>query len=946
MVDRVGRQLGQYKLLHLLGKGGFSEVYLGEHIYLKTKAAIKILYELTGASQQNFLEEARTIGGLKHPNIVRVLDFGVEDTAAYLVMEYAPKGTLRQRHPKDSQVSLINIIIYVKQIAAALQYAHNQKLIHRDIKPENMLLGPNGEVLLSDFGIAIVAHNTNTQSMKEIVGTLAYMAPEQFTGKPRPASDQYALAVVVYEWLCGSRPFHGNTFEVGSQHLFATPEPLRNKLPQLSPIVERVVLTALAKDPQQRFTNVQEFANSLEKASRFEESFVIPSPISSSQPNEDTFLSHFTQFYSSTTERLPNVEQDSFLNSRNISDLPTINIPLEDKCPYCHAELPQGDKFCQNCNKNIIPTAPTGARILPEDKGESVVGSLIGPTIPKVSSDSLLTIPPNNDEIAEVEDAYNTREDDGDLIPLPYLSIPSNNKFDSPSISLPNNDGIVVDEDIYNTRNDDLLPHSYPDQEIEIAKVKLIEKGDSFYKKENFLDALIIYEQVIELDSLNIHIRTRKIETLLELGRYEEGLIACDHVLQITSDNASIWSTKGKLLYKLRRYKEALDAYDRAVAFRPDELTFWETKANILRKLKLYEEALTIYDHISVLNPNNASVWVTKGKILYKLERYEEALASFVQASLLIPRRTSVWIDKGEVLYKLKRYEEALETYKRALVLKPTDSSISNKCEMLHDLIKHREELAASQLVNRPYFKSVKFNDQQVPQTGSGPSIPSHVVFRDSLQKQRGESGIDSGYYDVFLSHSDLDSEWVEINLATYLEDIYGFHVWLDKWTLVPGESWQPAIAHGLDQAQCCAICIGEQTPIGWFKQEIQRALNRQAKDSHFRVIPVLLPHAKEINIDDFLELKTWVDFRGPDHDRAFHLLVSGIKNVPPGRPPIKETTNTQTISILAEGRLRELQQFREKKLIDESVALEYQRIVLKTLWLGEMLQEKETPNE
>src|SRR6266571_3054305 len=142
MGDRIGQQLGNYRLMRMIGQGGFGEVYLGEHVYLKTQAAIKVLQiRLANEDMEGFLQEARTIASLKHQHIVRVLDFGVDAGVPYLVMDYAPHGTLRQRHPKNSRLPRSEILSYVRQIADALQYAHDRKLIHRDIKPENMLLG-------------------------------------------------------------------------------------------------------------------------------------------------------------------------------------------------------------------------------------------------------------------------------------------------------------------------------------------------------------------------------------------------------------------------------------------------------------------------------------------------------------------------------------------------------------------------------------------------------------------------------------------------------------------------------------------------------------------------------------------------------------------------------------------------------------------------------------
>ncbi|HVU69338.1 MAG TPA: protein kinase [Ktedonobacteraceae bacterium] len=269
MVDHVGQQLGNYRLVRLLGRGGFAEVYLGQHVRLPSqRAAIKILAtRINPEDVQKFEHEADTIASLTHPHIVRLLDFDVVDGMPFLVMEYAPNGSLRHRHRGGQVVSLHTVVEYVQQVAEALDYAHYKHLIHRDIKPDNMLLDECHQILLSDFGVATIAHNTTSQSAQAVIGTVAYMAPEQFQEYPRPASDQYALAVTVYEWLTGTRPFHGTFTEIAVKHALVPPPPLRCKNPALSPEVEQVVLTALAKDPKMRFANVRAFANALEVAS-------------------------------------------------------------------------------------------------------------------------------------------------------------------------------------------------------------------------------------------------------------------------------------------------------------------------------------------------------------------------------------------------------------------------------------------------------------------------------------------------------------------------------------------------------------------------------------------------------------------------------------------------------------------------------------------------------
>src|SRR6266487_388053 len=267
MADFIGQRLGNYRLLHLLGRGGFAQVYLGEHLRLGTQAAIKLLStHLADVEVEKFLAEARIIARLEHPHIIRILDFDQAQDIPFLVMSYAPNGTLRGRHPKGTRLPLDIILTYLKQAACALQYAHDGKLVHRDIKPENMLLDRHDDILLSDFGIAVVAHSSRSQSTQEIIGTVSYMAPEQIQGKPRPASDQYALGVIAYEWLCGCPPFHGTPAEITTQHLHANPPSLCEQVPGIPLAIEAVVLKALEKDPHRRFMDVHEFATAFEQA--------------------------------------------------------------------------------------------------------------------------------------------------------------------------------------------------------------------------------------------------------------------------------------------------------------------------------------------------------------------------------------------------------------------------------------------------------------------------------------------------------------------------------------------------------------------------------------------------------------------------------------------------------------------------------------------------------
>ncbi|GHO79854.1 hypothetical protein KSD_76250 [Ktedonobacter sp. SOSP1-85] len=255
--------LGNYRLLKPLGESKLARVYLAEHIHLGTQAVIKVLHtrELQEEHGELFKQEAYILAHLEHPHILRILNFDLDEGMPFLVMSYASGGSLQMRHPSGSRVPLPQVNDYVQQIASALQYAHKQKIIHRNVKPKNLLIGAHGEILLTDFSIA-----SQSRSMAGgIVGTPTYAAPEQMYQQAVAASDQYALGIIVYEWLCGHVPFQGTFAEILSQH-YSAPVPSLRQQTGLSSAIENVVLRALEKEPEQRFPSLQAFAKAFQDA--------------------------------------------------------------------------------------------------------------------------------------------------------------------------------------------------------------------------------------------------------------------------------------------------------------------------------------------------------------------------------------------------------------------------------------------------------------------------------------------------------------------------------------------------------------------------------------------------------------------------------------------------------------------------------------------------------
>src|SRR5579884_1582971 len=266
----IGREIGNYRIVREIGGGGFGNIYLAEHLLIQNRVVvIKVLrgvYLSSEEERNGFIREAQILENLKeHPHILSILDLGIDGGVPYLITTYAEQGSLRDHFKRrnNQPFSVPETLTIVQQVGEALQYAHKRNVVHRDMKPENILFNGKGEALLADFGISTVLSTTSVKHT-EIMGTPAYMAPEQFRGEISRRSDQYALACITYEMLCGHRPFDAGDFiSLGYKHVTGPAPSIRQFNTTIPLHIEQALLRAMAKDRSARFEDVATFLRAL-----------------------------------------------------------------------------------------------------------------------------------------------------------------------------------------------------------------------------------------------------------------------------------------------------------------------------------------------------------------------------------------------------------------------------------------------------------------------------------------------------------------------------------------------------------------------------------------------------------------------------------------------------------------------------------------------------------
>ena len=291
--DLAGNAIGKYSLNERIGRGGMAEVYKAYHANLDRFVALKILHPFLGEDPQfkeRFEQEARNVAQLRNPHIVQVYDFDIDTKRElyYMVMEYIDGDTLRSRLTQyrfqEENFSLPESVRVASDLATALAYAHSRSMIHRDLKPSNIMFDSDERVVLTDFGIARIVSGPNVTASGSMIGTPAYMSPEQGLGQSGDhRSDIYSLGIVLYEMVTGTTPFNADTpIAVVLKHV-NDPLPAPSSLnPEIPEGLERVLYKALAKSPEERYQETEEMLAHLRDLNQASSIAIPPSTIGQS----------------------------------------------------------------------------------------------------------------------------------------------------------------------------------------------------------------------------------------------------------------------------------------------------------------------------------------------------------------------------------------------------------------------------------------------------------------------------------------------------------------------------------------------------------------------------------------------------------------------------------------------------------------------------------------
>ena len=658
MGDLVGHNLGPYRLLEQLGAGGMATVYKAYHAAMDRYVAIKVLPQHLARDpnfRARFQQEARVIARLEHRHILPVYDVAEEDSIPYLVMRYTDGGDLNNLI--GGRLTVERAVELLAQVAEALGYAHRQGVIHRDVKPANVLIGRDGDALLADFGIAKIYEDTlQLTGEGNMVGTPAYMAPEQLQGKRvDPRTDIYALGVVLYQALTGECPFVAETpLAVAMMHIHNSLRPPRQIKPDIPESVERIILRAMAKSPVDRFQTAEEMAEALRAARISIGRMTIPG-----------------------TAKLP----------------PTPPTPLDQPVPVAPAAPDAGAP--QRAGRRTLWLAGAGvaALVLVAALAFSLTRGLAGDeTAAGQAAGKAATSVPADDVRQALDTAMRQLDENDGGAALETLKPALVAHPDDPNLLAARGIANVIYTGTDEARADieralslaannplAYYARGYLNQKIDKSDeaiadyTRAIELDPSFgrayyqrsrvlnYPKNDHAGERRDLDRAIELATDLIAARMARAYTLYYASDLATTLPDLDHVLSLNPKHSEALYLRAQVYEGLNRAADARHDFDAAAAAAPDDKDIFRERALFFVRQGDYVAALADADRLVALDAADPQWHGLRGFVLHALGRDDQALAAFDKTLLIAGNETwGARYGRGLALLGLRRTQDAL----------------------------------------------------------------------------------------------------------------------------------------------------------------------------------------------------------------------------------------------------------------------------------------------
>jgi len=669
----IGTTMGQYQILDELGRGGMAVVYKAWQPSLRRYVALKVLLPYLGGDPefiQRFQQEAIVAANLSHPHIVTIYEVGQQEGYIFIAMEYVEGKSLEQVILDQGALPLERAIRILRQVAEALDYAHKRRFLHRDIKPANILLAEDDRVVITDFGIAKALEGSGATARLTasgtVLGTPAYMSPEQIQGLPVDhRSDLYALGIVAYEMLSGQVPFDGTTTALLYAQVNNPPPAISRLTPGLPAHVEWVISRMLAKQPEERFMTAGEFVEALAggaAATAIPAPVGLPTPAPAGSPRP-------TPAPRGGTAVMP----------------PGAGVPPQPYVPPASPPAPQG-----------YGTPPGGLPVgnSPAGYGYPSTQAAPPPAAPVYGYGYPQPAWPEPAPVKQKRAVWPWLVGGGLVLVivaaavLGYLFLGR----ETPAALVEEGTTALTAQD-FAAAEIAFQEALKQDPENAAAQRGL---GWVYYQTGRYTEASAAFAAAAKLEPENIEGAEGWGRSAYAAGQYEEALEPLRRWTAGAPTNAEAYRLLGETCSRLQLYEEAAQAFSRAVELEPLPADY-RALGDSYRALGDQESAAAAYQRWTELEPGNAEAYRVLGMTLNRLSRYDEAEAAFSR-SLELEASPAAYQGLGDIAYAQKDYEGALSYYQKALDLDPEVAALHAAMGWsLYQLQRYPEALAEFQ---------------------------------------------------------------------------------------------------------------------------------------------------------------------------------------------------------------------------------------------------------